>query len=256
MEFPVYINLFTMKIHPHILFETIAYFIAGRIYFYQIKKQNNENKMGISQKILIISFMMMGAIIFSMLVSFLQNPIENMNKVLENPINLFKNGKTIVGGLFGGIIGVEIGKKIEKIYYRTGDNFVLPIIVGIMIGRIGCFLTGFDDPTVVIATKTIFGMDFGDGIKRHPTQLYEIIFFAILFILYCFFKQKIKNNYYNGFLFQLLMLFYFTFRFFIDFIKPYPSFYLGLNSIQVICIITIVYYIFIIKKELKNIKRK
>src|SRR5207244_3828662 len=49
-------------------------------------------------------------------------------------------GKTIVGGLLGGLIGVEIAKKASGITRSTGDRFVYPLIVGIAIGRIGCFL--------------------------------------------------------------------------------------------------------------------
>src|SRR5690348_15765054 len=51
-------------------------------------------------------------------------------------------GKTIVGGLLGGLIGVEIAKKLIGVTRSTGDLFVLPLITAMGIGRIGCFLTG------------------------------------------------------------------------------------------------------------------
>ncbi len=48
----------------------------------------------------------------------------------------FFASKTIVGGLLGGILGVEIAKKLVGIKHSSGDLFCFPIILGIMIGRI------------------------------------------------------------------------------------------------------------------------
>src|SRR5438874_657018 len=55
------------------------------------------------------------------------------------------NGQSIVGALIGGWLGVEIAKRIAGIRKSTGDAFVLPLIAGIAIGRIGCFLAGLHD---------------------------------------------------------------------------------------------------------------
>src|SRR5580693_9328894 len=55
---------------------------------------------------------------------------------------LAHGGKTIVGGLLGGWIGVEVAKRINGIRRRTGDLFVVPLCVGIAVGRIGCFVAG------------------------------------------------------------------------------------------------------------------
>jgi prolipoprotein diacylglyceryltransferase len=48
------------------------------------------------------------------------------------------------------------------------------------VGRIGCFLTGLADNTYGTPTGLPWGVDFGDRIHRHPTQLYEIAFLMIL----------------------------------------------------------------------------
>src|SRR4051812_21067810 len=85
-------------------------------------------------------------------------------------------GKTIVGGLLGGWIAVELMKKYVGISEPTGDLFAVPLAVGIAVGRIGCFLTGLSDKTYGTATSLPWGVDFGDGIHRHPTQLYEVVF--------------------------------------------------------------------------------
>ena len=84
-------------------------------------------------------------------------------------------GQTIVGGMMGGLIGIEIAKKIAGIRYSTGDLFIVPFCVGLIVGRTGCYLAGLNDGTFGVATTLPWGIDFGDGIARHPTQIYDML---------------------------------------------------------------------------------
>ena len=88
-------------------------------------------------------------------------------------------GKTIVGGLHGGWAGVELAKWRLGIRHSTGDVFVFPLIFGMSVGRIGCFLTGLPDHTYGNHTSLPWAVNFGDG-PRHPTQLYDIVFLCLL----------------------------------------------------------------------------
>ena len=72
--------------------------------------------------------------------------------------------------------GVEIAKRAAGVTASTGDAFVVPLAVGIAIGRMGCFVAGLHDDTYGNATTLPWGVDFGDGVARHPTQLYDIAF--------------------------------------------------------------------------------
>ena len=145
-----------------------------------------------------------------------------------------------MGGLFGGLIGVEIAKKIIGEKASSGDLFTFPIIVGIFIGRIGCFLSGVNEFTYGSETTFFLGMDLGDGLLRHPTSLYELIFLFFLFFLFKFLTKKVNLT--NGRIFQLFMLSYFGFRFGIEFIKPNTFFFLGFSSIQWLCLVCWLYY--------------
>jgi prolipoprotein diacylglyceryltransferase len=111
--------------------------------------------------------------------------------------------------------------------------------VGTAIGRIGCFLTGLSDRTYGIATTLPWGVDFGDGIYRHPTQLYEIIFLLGLMVF-----LKIRSRYHRqeGDLFKFYMVAYLSFRLLIDFIKPDFHPILGLSAIQIACVLGLLYY--------------
>jgi prolipoprotein diacylglyceryltransferase len=84
-------------------------------------------------------------------------------------------GKTVVGALLGGLVGVEVTKKRIGVQQSTGDRFVEPLIIGMAIGRIGCFLTGLSDRTYGTVTRLPWGVNSGDGLLRYPTQPYEVI---------------------------------------------------------------------------------
>lgn len=179
----------------------------------------------------------LGALIGSRLVGFLENPMIEFTQ--ENIIGLI-NTKTIMGGLFGGLLGVEFAKKRIGETTSSGDLFTFPIILGIFIGRVGCFLSGINEFTYGYETASVFGMDLGDSILRHPTSLYELMFLIILFIG----LKRLENraNLKNGALFKWFMILYFAFRFFIEFLKPNVFYVLGLSSIQILCIICLLYY--------------
>ena len=230
----------------HYLFETLAFIIGIRIYYYQKKKIidpiSDENRLWI------LLGAMVGALIGSRLVAVLESP-QYLSQVTL--MTLYQS-KTVAGGFLGGLIGVEIVKKTIKVNIASGDLYVVPIIIAVFVGRIGCFLSGVNEPTFGNETRFFTGMDLGDGIKRHPTALYEMFFMVVLFILFYLIKNK---KLINGDRFKLFMVLYFTYRFLVEFIKPYNSLFLNFSSIQWSAILIFIYYyrfIFRIFKSEKN----
>lgn len=249
MQIPFEPILFGIKINIHLIFEILAFFIGFRFYVYRKKKSidiiNSKNRLTI------ILGLIIGAYIGSRLFAFLENPIKIDS--VKNFINIL-NSKTVMGGLFGGLIGTEITKKIIMESNSSGDLFVFPIILGISIGRIGCFLSGTNEFTYGAKTNFILGMNLGDGVNRHPIALYEVIFLLILFLILNLISKKIKLI--NGELFKIFMLSYFGFRFFIEFLKPDYFTFFGLTTIQWLCLICYFYYYHFILKFLKYAYKK
>jgi prolipoprotein diacylglyceryltransferase len=131
-------------------------------------------------------------------------------------------GHSIAGAMAGGIIGAEGYKLARGIKGSTGLIFVAPLATGIAIGRWGCFLSGLPDYTYGTPTALPWGVDFGDGIPRHPVQLYES--FAVLGFLLWFVWQLARRAplaLRSGF--HLLVGFYAVQRFCWEFLKPYPK---------------------------------
>jgi len=147
---------------------------------------------------------------------------------------LAPGGKTIVGGLLGGWLGVECVKRVKGMRRRTGDLFVLPLCVGIAVGRIGCFVAGLADDTYGKPTDLPWAVDFGDGLGRHPVQIYEILFLALLgWVLSCDWSLP------EGARFRIFLASYLAWRVVIDFLKPQPL-VAGMNLIQWACLLGLV----------------
>jgi prolipoprotein diacylglyceryltransferase len=234
MEFPVYLWIGPLRIHPHLVFESLAYAIA----FHLVLLNSRKDTIAPTQRSSVVVGGMVGALIGAKLLVLLQH-IDLLWQNWKQFLLLFIQGKTVVGALLGGLIGVELTKKLIGVNRSTGDAFVYPLIVGTAIGRIGCFLTGLSDRTYGIATTLPWGVDFGDGIYRHPTQLYEIIFLLGLMVF-----LKIRSRYHRqeGDLFKFYMVAYLSFRLLIDFIKPDFHPILGLSAIQIACVLGLLYY--------------
>ena len=169
---------------------------------------------------------------------------------LHDPAYLM-GGKTIVGALVFGLAGVELMKRYIGLEQSTGDLYAIPLALGIAVGRIGCFLTGLPDNTYGVATSLPWGVDFGDGLRRHPTQLYETAFLLLIApILYRIMKsiRRMADSpwpqaqWRPGDAFRFFMVAYLSFRLVCDFLKPYPRMFLQLNTLQWVCVICLLYY--------------
>jgi prolipoprotein diacylglyceryltransferase len=189
-----------------------------------------------------------GALVFSRVVGALENPV-NLFHTRHLLLYLYAN-KTIVGGLLGGLLMVEVTKKIIHERSSSGDLFTYPLILAMMIGRIGCFTSGVAEETYGIPTHSFLGMDLGDGVPRHPVALYEIVFLGLLWAGLAAIERRAKLI--DGYRFQFFMIAYFAFRFLLDFIKPRYVLVCGLGTIQLWCLIGLLYYSRTIYKILFN----
>lgn len=138
----------------------------------------------------------------------------------------FSDGKTIMTGLVGGYFGVEIAKWALHVRVKTGDTFAVPVAVAIAIGRLACFAGGCCYGTVC---SLPWGVDFGDGVRRHPTQIYESFFHLIAALVLSLLRQR---GLFRGQLIKLYFLSYFAYRFLTEFIRPERELWLGLTAYQ------------------------
>lgn len=131
-------------------------------------------------------------------------------------------GKSVVGALAGAIAAVEAYKHFTGLSGSTGLGVVAPLAFGIAVGRIGCLLSGLEDFTYGTPTTLPWGHDFGDGVLRHPVQLYESLAmaaFAAFYVVMVLNRNTAVIT--NGF--YLVLFYYGLQRFVWEFIKPYGA---------------------------------
>jgi phosphatidylglycerol---prolipoprotein diacylglyceryl transferase len=232
MAFPIYLQLGDLRIHPHPLWEGLGYFVAFRL----SRQRFRHSTVPWAERGVIIAGGLIGGVLGAKALAILQN----VNLWGTVPWYMFvMGGKTIVGALLGATWGVEVSKKIVGVEVSTGDAFAYPLLVGTAIGRVGCFLTGLSDDTGGLPTSWPWGVDFGDGIPRHPTQLYEILFLVLLGL---WLRRRARLPMEAGDLFRFYSIGYLAFRWAIDFIKPGFHIVLGMTAIQLACIFGLLYY--------------
>jgi phosphatidylglycerol:prolipoprotein diacylglycerol transferase len=152
------------------------------------------------------------------------------------------SGLTIYGAILGAALGIWIYSKFGKFKFGYLADLITPgLILAQMIGRVGCTINGCcygtacDLPWAVVYTHP---ESLGPiGIPVHPTQPYEIIFLALVFIFMLILKDRLKPD---GSLFIAYIGLYGLWRLGIDFIREGTPFLFGLHQAQVIGIITLV----------------
>ena len=149
-------------------------------------------------------------------------------------------GRSIVGALAGAIVAIELFKRARRITGSTGLIFVPAFATSVAVGRWGCFFSGLDDQTYGIATTLAWGRDFGDGILRHPVQLYEsFTMAAFLAVALVLLGRRQPFFMANGF--YLLVLVYGGQRFVWEFFKPYGTLIGPFNLFHFICVGLVIY---------------
>jgi len=148
---------------------------------------------------------------------------------LANPLEIFylwQGGMSFHGGLIGVIFVLFLyARKRNKTLLEIGD-FIAPLIpLGLAAGRLGNFINGelWGRPT-----DAPWGMVFpqaGDGLARHPSQLYEMgLEGFVLFALVWWFARKPRPV---GQVSAVFLMGYGVFRFLVEFTRQ-PDEYLGL----------------------------
>ena len=141
---------------------------------------------------------------------------------------------SVVGALAGAIIGVEIYKAVKGIKGSTGSTFVGPLALGVAIGRWGCLFTGLPDRTYGVATRLPWAVDLGDGVGRHPVQVYESLAMLAFLAVYLIGLWR-RARWTTRQAFHLFCIWYGMQRFAWEFLKPYPRLIGPFNLFHLIC---------------------
>lgn len=170
-------------------------------------------------------------IIGAFLVSRASYVISYWSEFAENPIEIlyiWKGGLTFLGGLIGGLLVGLIYVKIKRIdFLKYADIVAIYLPLGHAIGRIGCVLG--DGGHLGKATDLWFGVVLeGETQARHLVALYEAIWLLVVFgaMIYLKRREEKRENMRDGFLLCSYLFMYGFFRFFEDFLRVDPTYFL------------------------------
>src|SRR5262245_2817377 len=140
---------------------------------------------------------------------------------------------SLAGALAGAIVLVEAYKAARGIRGSTGTIFVGSLAAGIAVGRLGCLFAGLPDRTYGTPTALPWAVDLGDGVPRHPVQLYESVA-MILFLGVAVAGLAARAPWAMRRGFYVLVAWYGAQRFAWEFLKPYPKLIGPLNLFHLI----------------------
>lgn len=136
-------------------------------------------------------------------------------------------GKSVIGALLGGYLGVEIAKKLLGYTAPTGDLFAVVAPLGIGIGRIGCLLHGCCMGRV--CEPAWYAMHDARGVARWPAVPVELVFNALALVAFLLLRRLGLQR---GQHFHLYLIAYGLFRFAHEFLRATPLLGGGLSGYQ------------------------
>lgn len=172
----------------------------------------------------------------------------------ENPgeiLAIRNGGLAIYGGILAGLLATYIFSRIKKIKFMTILDCLAPAVpLAQAIGRWGNFINGeaHGGPTDLPWAIMV------DGIKVHPTFLYESLLDFFIFMLLYFFVSKRQK--FEGQLFTLYLIIYGCGRFFIEAMRTDSLYFGPFRVSQLLSLILVVIGLIIYFYNISGLKNK
>jgi phosphatidylglycerol:prolipoprotein diacylglycerol transferase len=189
------------------------------------------------------------AIPSGLVVSRLLHVIDRWGYFSQHPAEIIGgSGLTIYGAILGGALGVWVYSRFSNFGYGYFVDRLAPaIVLAQAIGRLGCTVNGccYGSPTalpwgIVYTNPESLGYTASSalaaGIGLHPTQVYEVLYNLVLFVVLLRLRDRLKPA---GSLFQVYLGLYALWRLAVAFLRPGTPFLFGLNEAQVISVLVL-----------------
>lgn len=124
----------------------------------------------------------LGAVVGSKLVHCIASPwvAAEDAEVLADFLLHLASGDSAIGGVLGARLGLWFADSRER-GARLADGLARPAALALLVLAIGAFFWALRGTSYGAATALPWGVDFGDGIKRHPVMIYEALaLFALI----------------------------------------------------------------------------
>ncbi len=167
-----------------------------------------------------------------------------LSELMRNPIpHLFsRGGFTYYGGFFGGALLMWIvALKNKMSFWILGDAIAPALAIGYAFARIGCLLVGDD---YGVQSGLPWAIAFPNGLpptmeRVHPTQIYEVILSAIIFVYLWKIRKKEAPT---GWLFSSFLILTGIERFLVEIVRdttPSPIPHISIAQLMSIVLILV-----------------
>lgn len=219
---PDLVHLGALTIRWYGLFFAILFILGWLIARWQFRVEHKDESS--LDKLLV--YMVVGTIVGARLGQCIfYDPAYYFHHPLEIP-QVWKGGLASHGGAIGILIALYLysRRRPDQPYLWLLDRIVVPTALGGAIIRIGNL---FNSEILGTPTRVPWAFVFErvDSVPRHPVQLYESIFYALVFVVLLRIYNRLRAQTPRGLLLGLFLVSVFTFRFFIEFLKAHQAAY-------------------------------
>jgi len=249
--YPLLYSSENLIIDSYSLLFFLAWIVGGILFYYSVKKHG----LDLETMLTILCGCAVGALLGSFIFNLVLFGYEDFVSKLYH---LDFQGMSVIGGISGGFIGVEITKKIVGYREYTGDLFVMPILIGHSIGRLGCLFGGCCFGTQCFLPwgityplnspayfhhlhEGMISINSLSSLAVHPTPIYEILFNLCLLAILLMNKSWFHIS---GALFRTYLVAYCAFRLLVEFVRADTglAIFLGLKPIQINLLLATLYF--------------
>ncbi len=230
---PVLLNLGPVTIYSYGVMMALSFVAAGWVISKELERQGRDPDLA--------STLVLWAAIGGLLGARVLFILDAWQTFVADPWSLIFTGAGFIwyGGLIGGVIGATLCIRYYKLPWLTMMDMVGPAIaLGHGIGRIGCHLAGDGDwgpetsvPWGMRYPEAIIGWPYEPGVVVHPTPLYELIAYVLIFAFLWSRRTTIQRP---GNLFWGYLVLAGLARFGLEFVRVNPPLLFGLSMSQVI----------------------
>jgi phosphatidylglycerol---prolipoprotein diacylglyceryl transferase len=210
--YPILLKIGSLNLYAYGLMMVFG-FLASLIFVSLYAKQAGFTDNDASN---LLIFVFLSGILGARLMHVLIN-VKYYSSHLNGLFDFQKGGLAWYGGMLAGILCILIFTRVK--HYSTGQGMDLiftPAILGLAIGRIGCFLNGC---CAGIPTNLPWGVKFphhGLPVAVHPTQIYELLLDLALFFFLVYWWDRRK---YPGENSLIMAAVYSIIRLFVEFFR-------------------------------------
>ena len=247
---PILFESDSFTLHSYGTLFLLAWLLGGVLFLREVRRRG----WPVDQMLFVMVGCVVGGLVGSLLLTVL---FFDWDQITAQWARFQFEGRTIVGGIAGGYIGVEVMKKLIGYPHSTGDAFAFAIPLAHGLGRLGCFLGGccFGTPTdlpwavrfpaqslpyALQMARSEIGPAALTSLAVHPTQLYELIADLLIFFVIWRSRDLFEKR---GMLFRLYLALYASYRFFSEFVRGDTLLaFAGIKPVQVLLLAAAVYY--------------